>query len=315
LLAASGAMSTAQTLGVNLPGMAATPADIFISILKSRTMADDVVKRFHLLDRYEVKFMQDARTRIEGVTRFEVTKEKVTKIMVEDKDPVLAAEMANFPVAHPDHLNRTKGVSKASENRKFVEGRLKETEEKLVKAEEALKEFQAQNRTGAIEAQSKAMVEAAETIQAQIMAQKVQLQVMGSYLSADNPEVARVQSSINKLRKELHSMESGKGGKDRLPGDRLRPAITTVPALALEYGRLARDLKVQETLYALVVSQYEQAKLTEARDTPTVQVLDPAIPAEKKSRPKISLNLLIAGMLSLLMSIFWAFFREALNRR
>jgi hypothetical protein len=96
LLAASRAMSTAQVLGVNLPGITATPADIFISILKSRTMAYDVVKRFHLLDRYEVKFMQDARTRLEGVTRFAVTKEKVIKIMVEDKDPVLAAGMANF---------------------------------------------------------------------------------------------------------------------------------------------------------------------------------------------------------------------------
>jgi uncharacterized protein involved in exopolysaccharide biosynthesis len=166
-----------------------------------------------------------------------------------------------------------------------------------------------------IEAQSKAMIEAAATIQAQIMAQEVQLQVMGSYLSPDNPDVARVQSSINELRKQLQIMESGKAGKDRLPGERLRPAITSVPALALEYGRLARDLKVQETLYALLISQYEQAKLTEARDTPTVQVLDPAIPAERKSRPKISFNLLIAGMLSLLIGIFWAFLREALNRR
>ncbi|WP_455378201.1 GNVR domain-containing protein, partial [Petrachloros mirabilis] len=107
----------------------------------------------------------------------------------------------------------------------------------------------------------------------------------------------------------------GKGGREKNPGDRLHPAITSVPALALEYGRLMRDLKVQETLYALLVSQYEQAKLTEARDTPTVQVLDPAVPAERKSRPKISLNMLIAGMLSLLISIFWAFVSEAIDRR
>ena len=152
-------------------------------------------------------------------------------------------------------------------------------------------------------------------IQAQIMAQEVQLQVMGSYLSSNNPEIARVQSSISELRKQLQIMETGKSGKERLPGDRLRPAITSVPTLALEYGRLARDLKVQETLYALLISQYEQAKLTEARDTPTVQVLDPAIPAERKSRPKILLNVLIAGMLSLLIGIFWAFIREAIDRR
>ena len=184
-----------------------------------------------------------------------------------------------------------------------------------MKVENALKEFQTQNRTVAIEAQSKAMIEATAMIQAQIMAQEVQLQVMGSYLSASNPEVARVQSSINELRKQLQIMESGKEGKDRLPGDRLRPAITSVPTLALEYGRLARDLKIQETLYALLISQYEQAKLTEARDTPTVQVLDPAIPAERKSRPKILLNVLIAGILSLFIGIFWAFVRGAIDRR
>jgi tyrosine-protein kinase Etk/Wzc len=156
---------------------------------------------------------------------------------------------------------------------------------------------------------------AAATIHAQIMAQEVPLQVMGSYLSPDNPDVVRVQSSINELRKQWQIMESGKAGKDRLPGDRLRAAMTSVPALAMEYGRLGRDLKVQETLYTLLISQYEQAKLTEARDTPTVQVLNPAIPAERKSRPKISLNLLITGMLSLLIGIFGAFFREALTRR
>jgi uncharacterized protein involved in exopolysaccharide biosynthesis len=167
----------------------------------------------------------------------------------------------------------------------------------------------------AIEAQSKAMIEAAAMIQAQIMAHEVQLQVMGTYLASDHPEMGRIKSSLGELRKQLQIMESGKSRKDHLPGDSLRPAITSVPGLALEYGRLTRDLKVQETLYVLLVSQYEQAKLTEARDTPTVQVLDPAIPAERKSRPKLSVNLLIAGVLSLLIGIIWAFLREAINRR
>ncbi len=315
LLGSSAAGSAAQSLGISLPGAPATPTDIFTAMLKSRIMADEVIRTFNLMERYEKKTMQETRLALENATRIVVSKEKVIKITVEDKDPQLAADIANFYVSHLDRLNQTLSVSKARENRKFIEQRLAETQATLVKVENALKEFQTQNRTVAIEAQSKAMIEATAMIQAQIMAQEVQLQVMGSYLSQDNPEVARVQSSITELRKQLQIMESGKGGKDRMPGDRLRPAITSVPALALEYGRLARDLKVQETLYALLISQYEQAKLTEARDTPTVQVLDPAVPAERKSRPKISLNLLIAGMLSLLIGIFWAFVREALDRR
>jgi len=315
LLSSGGAGTAAQSLGISLPGAPATPTDLFNAMLKSRIMADEVIGKFNLMEHYEMKTMQETRVALEGATHVVVSKEKVIKVTVEDKDPQLASDIANFYVSNLDQLNQTMSVSKARENRKFIEQRVAETLAELVKVENALKEFQTQNRTVAIEAQSKAMIEATAMIQAQLMAQEVQLQVMGSYLSANNPEVARVQSSINELRKQLQIMESGKGGKDRLPGDRLRPAITSVPTLALEYGRLARDLKIQETLYALLISQYEQAKLTEARDTPTVQVLDHAIPAERKSRPKISLNMLIAGMLSLLIGIFWAFVREAIDRR
>jgi len=314
LFASGAASSAAQSLGISLPGSPATPTDVFTAMLKSRIMADDIIRRFDLMEHYETKTMHDARGSLEGATRIVVTKEKVIKVAVEDKDPQLASDIANFYVSNLDRLNQTLSVSKARENRKFIEQRVAETQTALVKVEDALKEFQTQNRTVAIEAQSKAMIEATAMIQAQIMAQEVQLQVMGSYLSSNNPEIARVQSSISELRKQLQIMETGKSGKERLPGDRLRPAITSVPTLALEYGRLARDLKVQETLYALLISQYEQAKLTEARDTPTVQVLDPAIPAERKSRPKILLNVLIAGILSLFVGLFWAFVRGAMDR-
>ena len=315
LLATTAMGSAAQSLGISLPGAPATPMDLFLAMLKSRIMADEVVKQFNLMERYEKSTVQDTRKLLENATSIVVTKEKVIKVTVEEKDPKLAADIANFFVSNLERLNQTLTVSKARENRKFIEERVNETKGTMVKLENALKEFQTQNRTVAIEAQSKAMIEAAAMIQAQIMAQEVQLQVMGTYLSSSNPEIARVQSSISELRKQLQVMESGKGRGERLPGDSLRPAITSVPALALQYGRLMRDLKVQETLYALLMAQYEQAKISEARDTPTVQVLDPAIPAERKSRPKILLNVLIASILSLFIGIFWAFLREAIDRR
>ena len=109
-------------------------------------------------------------------------------------------------------------------------------------------------------------------------------------------------------------LESGKGGKGQLPGDRMHPAFVTVPSLVWEYARLWRDVKVQEALYTMLTSQYEQARIAEARDTPSVQVLDPAIPAERKSKPLISLNMLIAGVLALFLGIFLAFFLEYLER-
>jgi uncharacterized protein involved in exopolysaccharide biosynthesis len=314
LLAATAAGGAAQSLGISLPGAPATPTDIFVAMLKSRIMADEVIKRFNLKDLYEKKTMQDTRKALEGDTKITVAKEKVIKITVEAKTPQLAADIANFYVSNLDRLNRTLNVSKASQNRAFIERRLTETQVNLVKAEETLKDFQTRNKTVAVEAQSKAMIEAAAMIQGQITAQEVQLQVMSAYLSPDNPELSRVRSSIEELKKQLYLLESGKGGKGQLPGDRMHPAFVSVPALVLEYGRLMRELKVQETLYTLLTSQLEQAKLTEARDTPTVQVLDPAIPAEKKSRPRIGLNMMIAGVLALFLGIFLAFFLEYLDR-
>ncbi|HXF93582.1 MAG TPA: Wzz/FepE/Etk N-terminal domain-containing protein [Nitrospiraceae bacterium] len=314
LMALSQAAGAAQSLGISLPGTPATPTDLFVAMLKSRVMADAVIQRFDLLTYYGTKTMQETRKALEGDTTIRVTKEKVIQITVASKDPQLAADVANFYVSNLDHLNRTLNVSKASHNRAFIEKRLAETHTNLVRAEEALKEFQTHNKTVAVEAQSKAMIEAAATLQGQITAQEVQLQVMNTYLSPDNPEVARVRSSLEELRKQLYLLESGRGGKGMLPGDRLHPAMVTVPTLALEYGRLMRELKVQETLYTLLTSQLEQAKLQEARDTPTVQVLDPAVPAEKKSRPRVTLNVLLAGVLSLFVGIFLAFFLDYVDR-
>jgi uncharacterized protein involved in exopolysaccharide biosynthesis len=314
LLTATAAGGMAQNLGIGLPGIPTTPTDIFVAILKSRVMADDVITRFNLMDRYDEPTMQQARDELMDRVRVTISKEKVIKVVVEDHDPRVAAEMANFYVANLDRLNRTVNISKAGQNRAFIERRLGETQVNLVKAEEALRDFQTKNKAVAVEAQSKVMIEAAATIQGQITAQEVQLQVMSSYLSQENPELARVRSSIEELRKQLSVMESGKGGKGMLPGDRLHPAMITVPELALQYGRLFRELKVQETLYTLLTSQYEQAKITEARDTPTVQVLDPAIPADRHSRPRLLLNASLAAVSGFCVALLVAYVVTSRNR-
>jgi len=311
LLAGRGA---AQSFGISLPGIPATPTDIFVAMLKSRTMADEVIKELNLMEVYKAKTVGGARGALQGATKIKVGKEKVIAITVESRDPHMAADIANFYVTNLDRLNRTLNVSQVSQNRAFIEQRLDETRVNLVRAEETVKEFQVKNKAVAVGAQSQAMFAAAVQVQAQISAQEVKLQVMRSYLSPDNPELARVRSTIEEYKKQLHLLESGKNGKGMLPGDRLHPAMITMPTLALDYGRLMRELKVQETLYTMLTSQYEQAKLAEARDTPTVQVLDPAIPAENKSKPNIRLNMMIAGVLALFLSIFLAFFLEYLDR-
>ncbi len=310
LLTSTGAAGMAQNLGVGLPGLPTTPTDVFVSILKSRLMADEVIKKFDLMNRYHENTMVDTRKELEDHLRITVTKEKVVKVSVEDEDPQVAADMANFYVANLDRLNRTVTVSKAGQNRVFLERRLGETMESMAKAEEALRDFQAKNRTVAVEAQAKVMIEAAAMIQGQITAQEVQMQVMGGYLSPDNPDLARIRSNVDELKKQLATMGSGKDAKGILSSDRLHPAMVAVPDLALQFGRLFRQVKVQETIFTLLTSQHEQAKIAEARDTPTVQVLDPAIPADKRTRPRVLLNTVVAGVLALVIGTFTAFFLD-----
>lgn len=301
-------------LGTLLPGASAPQTDFFVAMLQSRVMADEVIKRFNLMDLYKSDTTQDARKSLEAATTIMVTKLKVVSITVEAQDPKLAADIANFYVANLERLNQTLKVTKASQNRAFLERRLIESQISLVKAEETFKAFQTHNKTIALDAQSKAMLTAASAIQGQISANEVKFEVMSGYLSHDNPQLSDVRSTIDELKKQLYLMESGKGGKGMLPGDRLHPAMVTVPSLSLGYGRLFREFKTQEALYTLLISQLEQAKLAEARDTPTVNVLDPAIPAEKKSKPIIWRNMIIVGVLSLFLSIFLAFFLEHLAR-
>ena len=307
LLTATGAGGMAQNLGATLPNMPTTPTDVFVAILKSRVMADEVIAKFGLMALYDERTMHDTRAELSERVRIAVSKEKVIKVTVEDTSPQRAADIAAHFVAGLDRLNRTLNVSKAGQNRAFLERRLNETMDTMAKAEEALRDFQAKNKAVAVEAQSKAMIEAAAMIQGQITAQEVQLQVMEGYLSPDNPDLSRVRSSIEEFRKQLGMMESGKGPKGVPAGGRLHPAMVTVPDLALQYGRLLRELKVQETLYALLTSQYEQAKITEARDTPTVQVLDPPIPADKQIKPRPVFYTAVAGLAGLCLATVLAY--------
>ena len=313
--AAGGVDKAAQSLGISLPGAPATPTDMLLAILKSRVIADALIEKFNLKELYDIETMDKTRKALTAATSISLTKEKVIKVVVEDEDPQRAADMANFYVSELDRLNQTVNTTKAAHTRKFLQNQLQETQKKLVQAEEALKEFQTANKAIAMEAQSHGLFDAAAAIQTQIVAQQIELEIKDSFLSQNNPEVERVRSVINELRKQLAALETGKNGKGMLRGDRLNPAVTAVPALALQYGRLLRDVKEQETMLMLMSTEYQQARYLEAHDTPTVQILDSAVPAEVKSRPSGVINTLCAGFVALILSVWRAFWLESRERR
>ena len=180
---------------------------------------------------------------------------------------------------------------------------------------------QEKNKAIVLSEQSKAAIEAAALARGQIAAAEVQLQAMRSFATENDPQVVQLKRQIEEMRRQLGQMEYGKGLEVMTPignGEQDRPEFhvpfAKVPALGMELIRLMRDVKIQETVYQLLTAQYEQAKIAEAKDMPTVQLLDRAVPAQRKSKPITTLNMAIAAVLSLFIGVVLAFFLEHLER-
>jgi tyrosine-protein kinase Etk/Wzc len=315
-LAASGIVQSIP--GLSIPSM--TPqGDIFVGILRSRTMAQDVVERFQLQQRYEARYLGDAIGRLLKATTVSLSKEGIISVKVEDTDPQLAADIANFYVANLDQMLARIATTEASKQRVFVAVRLTETERELRRAEEALRQFQDKNKVIALQEQARGAVETTAQLKGEIMASEVQLEVMRKFATDANADVIKLKRRIEEMKRHLAQMQYGQGwvlpAENRNPGEprsEIHIPFVQVPELGLELARLTRDVKVQETVYTFLTQQLEQAKIAEARDTPTVQTLDKAVPADRKSKPKIKLSMAIAGLTSLLAGILLAFFLEYL---
>jgi tyrosine-protein kinase Etk/Wzc len=319
LMTALAASGVAQAVsGLSLPSL--TPQrDIFVSILKSRTMAQDVVQHFDLQSRFESMFESDAIRRLSGMTTVTLSKDGVISVEVEDTDPQLAAEIANFYVTNLDHMLTRYTTTEASRQRLFIADRLAETERELRHTEEALRRFQETNKVISLGEQARGAVETAAQLKGEIMASEVQLEVMRKFATDANPEVVKLKERIQEMKRHLSGMQYGKGwvlpAENHNPGQprsEIHIPFAQVPELGLELARLTRDVKVQETVYTLLIQQLEQAKIAEASDMPTVQPLDRAVPADRKSKPKTTLNMAVAGVTSLFVGILLAFFLEYL---
>ena len=302
-----------QLPNLSLPSL--TPnRDLLISVLKSRTMALRVVERFKLQERYRVRYLEDTIKRLQNSTNVSISREGVITVRVEDTDPYRASEMANFYVEQLDRLVARYGVGEAGRQRGFLTEQLAKGKVSLDASEDALRRFQEQNRAIVLQDQTRGAIEAAARLKAEIIAAQVQLQVMRNFATDANPEVVALRRRVDEMNHQLAQMQYGDGVSQK-PGasvDRRDFSVpfARVPGVGLELARLTREVKVQETLVTLLTQMVEQARLSEARDLPVVQMLDQAVPAERPSKPRLGLNLAIAGIGWVLGGIVLAFMVE-----
>ena len=313
-LAASGLLQ--QVPGLSIPSLPSfTPnRDLLVGVLKSRTLAQGVVERFGLRDRYGAHYLDDAIKTLKGATTIAVSREGIISLKIEDRDPALAAAVANHYVELLDQFIAQYGTGEAGRQRTFLTRQLARSRVDLDAAEQTLRRFQEQNRAIVLQEQTKGAIEAAARLKGEIMAAEVQLQVMRNFATDANPEVIAIRRRIDEMNRQLGQMQYGStnvarpGGQDR--GDFTVP-FAKVPEVGLELVRLTRDVKIQEVLVTLLTQQLEQARLAEARDTPVVQVLDRAVPAERYARPRAVLNGGLAAIVGLVFGAFLAIVLES----
>jgi len=256
--------------------------------------------RSGLLNLDKKLYRQDARKKLlKLLTVREDRKSGIIILTVEDKDPKRAADMANAFVEELKSLAGGLAITEAGQRRMFFEEQIRHTKESLAKAEEEVKSFQQRTGMFQVDAQSRAIIEGIARLRAGIAVKEVEAKVLRSFATAQNPDLQRVEEEVRALRSELEKVESGKGKGF----DPLMPSAR-VPEMGTEYLRKLRQLKYNETLFELLSKQYELAKLEEARNAVVIQVIDRAVPPERKFRPRIALIASMATVTVLFLSVF-----------
>lgn len=287
------------------------PNDLQVAMLKSRTVEDAMLDRFHLIDLYHAKRRSDARKTFESFVDIgNGAKDGLITIAVTDRDPQRATDMANAYVDEFKRWSATLAVTEASQRRLFFEQQLAQSKDNLATAEEELKKTEQKTGLIQLDSQARAVIELVAQLRAQIAAKEVQIQGMRSFATGDNPDLQMAEQELAGLRAQQAKMGANSDGTATemlIPKGNMQEA-------GLEYVRKLRDVKYYETIFNLLARQYEAAKVDEARQGATIQVVDRAIVPDHRSSPKRTLIVLGSAVLGLLVGLVWLFAAEGLTR-
>jgi tyrosine-protein kinase Etk/Wzc len=293
-------------------GFGGRPSDIFGEILKSQSVAESLIIG-HKLDIYfgvpSGKSHRHAIEPLREASEIEINKNGLIRVSVTlgtgffpsssevDSIKMLAAEVANDYVLWLDRINRDKLISSARNSRQFIEQELQRTQDELDSAYAKLVSFQRTNKSVFLDKQMEAALSGATDIREKLMQARVELGVRKRDFAEHSRVIAQLQSQIDELSRQYQSMSSGAGGEDyAVPFQR-------VPEVARDMAGLMRDVKILEQVILYLSQQYYQDRVQEARDTPTVQVLDAAVPAIQRTSPKRAAWMLMTVFLAFLVSV------------
>jgi uncharacterized protein involved in exopolysaccharide biosynthesis len=304
----------------DLLGLKTTGA-LFIGVLRSQTSQERLIEQFDLQKVYGIRLITDARSKLDENTSIsEDRKSGIITISVADRSPAEAAALANAYVNQLNAMVVQLSSSSARREREFLEERLKVVKQDLDDASNQLAQFSSKNNTLDIQQEGRAMLDAAANLSGQMIAAQSQLEGLRQIYTDGNPRVQSLNARVAELRKQLERLSganrgSGDSPAPGSPGGLPYPSIQNLPLLGVKYADYYRRSKMEETVYELLTEQYELAKVEEAKETPSVKVLDPAKIPEKKSFPPrltiMFLGTVLAVGASLVWVLAWARWQDA----
>lgn len=300
--------------GLGLP-LGSSEVQAFMAILKSRSIMETIINKHNLISVYKVKNIERALKALEDKVDITMGDEGQIILSVIDKVPERATAMANTYVNSLDSIYTQLQVQKARNNRVFIGDRLEQNNVLLKRSEEKLKGFQENYGVVDIPEQTKAAISNAAEIQSLVYATEIELRTKQQYLGQDHIDVENARIKLRELKRKLTELKFGdpKDGKKSLNGNNLFIPLDDVPNLGLEYVRLLRDVEVENAIFEVLIKLYEQAKIEEAKDTPSIQILDqPKVPIYK-AKPKRAIIVVVAALFSLIISCLYVFIKEYMN--
>jgi tyrosine-protein kinase Etk/Wzc len=313
---AQSSMSMMSTQAAQLGGLAnvglagmfwKNPGDLYLGILRSRTIADSLIDDFHLQSVYGVKKRSDARKRLAKLSSFTSGKDLLIHIAVRDHDQKRSADLANAYVSHLFEQNQRLALNEASQRRLFFEQQIAQERNALTAAEVAFKNTQ--QKTGLIvpAGQAEGLVRSGILLRAEIAKREVQLQAVRSYATEENAEVRVLQSEISALNGQLGRLKNQTG---RQSPDGIEIPAGKLPEVGLEYARKLRDFKYHEMVYEVLQKQYEIARIDEAKLAPVIQIVDRAVHPDRKSGPPRTVIVVVSALVTALVVWFWLIFQH-----
>lgn len=321
---ASGAGSTGGSGGLGLDPTSVlglkTPAALYVEIMKSRTVQDRLIDRFDLRRHYWLTGRwwpagyYLTRKKLSGFTDFlEDKRSGVITLTCTDYDKRMAAAIANAYVEELNRLAADLNTSDAHRERIFLEERLKSAKQDLDQASLALSQFSSKNTIMDPQNQGRTMMDAAAEVQGQLIAAEAELKGYEEIYSPENVKIRTTKARIGELRTQLRKMmgSSSGGTPESAAAGAPYPSMRTLPLLGYQYNDLYREAKTQEVVYEFLTQQYEMAKIQEAKELPTVRVMDLAVPPERKSGPIRTEVVSLSVLAGLSLGCLWVIGRNA----